>query len=83
MKVVRFLLFKSFSIINTYLFKNYLFSPMLQASAQARELKAAVSCSSNGAMLGGVKNGSGTTGKLGCACRWCMGDAWVHGGVVA
>ena len=37
---------------------------------------ALVSCSSTGCRLGGVKMGSGSTGKLGRA--WV--GAWVHGG---
>ena len=37
---------------------------------------AAVSCSPDGAMLGGAGLGSGTTGKLGHAWHRCMGGAW-------
>ena len=37
---------------------------------------AAVSCSADGAMLGGVKMGLGSTGKLGRAWHGCMGGAW-------
>ena len=44
---------------------------------------AAVSCSSNGYRLGGVKMWSGTTGKLSRAWHRCMGGAWVPGSLVA
>ena len=43
---------------------------------------AAVSCSPDGAMSGGVKMGLGLTGKLGCAwvCAWV--GASMHGCMV-
>ena len=41
-------------------------------------LVAAVSCSSNGARLGGVGFGFGATGKLGCAWVGAWVGAWVY-----
>ena len=46
------------------------------------ERVAAVSCSSNGARVDGVRFGFWLTGKLGRAWHGCMGGAWVHGSLV-
>ena len=45
--------------------------------------RAAVSCSPTGPGLGGVKIGSGMTGKPCRAWHWCMGGAWVVHGCMA